>query len=899
MREYYEKVTVPQAPEEPDERVDRMTGLPYDMQAGGAFVDEEDRMGFSAAGLVKLITRLRRSPREIATDTRPVTKFESGEDVRQTLIDFRYREPDNFVDPRDPRLNKIKVKPDEGGRFVRYLEEEEGLTLSEFGNSIDKDEIIRNFQLSSPENDLIDIQYSPQNIYYQRKAEVEDRLGRELDEEFNVVPVEDQDILGDYLNAIPRVSEETPNRNTLTKKEFLRESVETNPQFHGKFFGSVQYDNELSAKIPRELGMHIGTKGQAQTITMRGVNPVLDKLIYDEAKLFYVKNGMAKTEDEAAQFIKDNGIPDKIMDDFVEEYLTATPSGVDPKVRQGFINVKNPLILDTDMINWNPAKFLGGYDPDGKLMLGEQAQSFVDALDAQVKNISASDFTKIVDDAATQIDLVLRKKEINSGKLLNSAYDYRINTITRGMLEDLGFDSIQYKNMGELTRASEKKAGGNSYILFRDDQFVTEFVPPYMRQPRTLKEPIPEVKKAYEDLKEGVITSDEYDKIVLNTIYPYETVPLPETNDAMFTALAENKRSKLNTPFEEGQEVGVRLDIPAYLRAENSAWVPTIHIGGKAMGHQSTAAIRDVDFTKSVTGKKTQAEMAQAVMEGGGKSPFAQMMGKYIDRNADQNYAAAVEAMNSDEWIQVGFDPRRHSYFYDRATGQPVEFADEVIQIGPLVLAKNAKYGDRAKYPYATGGRVLGRLSRVTKQDGGLISRILNAITNRKASSEENREMFKDGADDFRWGETRDNKYYVNHEKFKSSDSGPDYEREVLFGEALHSLKDLDSERYERIYNSAMNDPEMVNRLKEAQVFEGQQDRDFNEYVRNTRLDQIIGGYLTASPNSNVPTMRDRNFQRDSNIYGSGQFRTELETLAKDLNMTSETNPFFTRMSGE
>ena len=41
------EVDVPQAPPEPDERIDKMTGLPYDQQAGGAFVDEEDRKRFS------------------------------------------------------------------------------------------------------------------------------------------------------------------------------------------------------------------------------------------------------------------------------------------------------------------------------------------------------------------------------------------------------------------------------------------------------------------------------------------------------------------------------------------------------------------------------------------------------------------------------------------------------------------------------------------------------------------------------------------------------------------------------------------------------------------------------------------------------------------------------------
>ena len=60
------------------------------------------------------------------------------------------------------------------------------------------------------------------------------------------------------------------------------------------------------------------------------------------------------------------------------------------------------------------------------------------------------------------------------------------------MLEDLGFDSIQYKNLGELARVSEKQAGGHSYILFRDDQFVTDFAEqlknPYFINSKFIKE---------------------------------------------------------------------------------------------------------------------------------------------------------------------------------------------------------------------------------------------------------------------------------------------------------------------------------------------------------------------------------------------------------------------------
>jgi hypothetical protein len=51
-------VNIPQAPKEPDQRIDKMTGRPYDLQAGPAFVDIEDRqdplqrMGFVKGGMV-------------------------------------------------------------------------------------------------------------------------------------------------------------------------------------------------------------------------------------------------------------------------------------------------------------------------------------------------------------------------------------------------------------------------------------------------------------------------------------------------------------------------------------------------------------------------------------------------------------------------------------------------------------------------------------------------------------------------------------------------------------------------------------------------------------------------------------------------------------------------------
>ena len=56
-----EVLDVPNVPTEPDQRIDKMTGQPYDQQAGQAFVDKEDplrRLGFVGGGDVDPLRRL-------------------------------------------------------------------------------------------------------------------------------------------------------------------------------------------------------------------------------------------------------------------------------------------------------------------------------------------------------------------------------------------------------------------------------------------------------------------------------------------------------------------------------------------------------------------------------------------------------------------------------------------------------------------------------------------------------------------------------------------------------------------------------------------------------------------------------------------------------------------------
>ena len=96
-----EVYNVPQVPIEPDERIDKLTGRPYNEQAGEAFTDEEDRMGFSkGSAIVKGLTKIFGKQADEARNVMPA--------------------PQRFFDPEDkdfkPFLGDMGEQP--GGRYL-------------------------------------------------------------------------------------------------------------------------------------------------------------------------------------------------------------------------------------------------------------------------------------------------------------------------------------------------------------------------------------------------------------------------------------------------------------------------------------------------------------------------------------------------------------------------------------------------------------------------------------------------------------------------------------------------------------------------------------------------------------------------------------------------------------
>ena len=218
---------------------------------------------------------------------------------------------------------------------------------------------------------------------------------------------------------------------------------------------------------------------------------------------------------------------------------------------------------------------------------------------------------------------------------------------------------------------------------------------------KQVTERIPELKDAMVKLEANEITAKDYDKLVnkYKPVMPYDFVPKPATKEEAIGAIED--KETYGTPsatLEDGHPVGLRLDIPAYSRY--GVWVPTVHEqasgfgAGKKIGHESVAAVTNATFGMS--------EKAAASIAGGKpKGTIATIKGNWKNISEKNAVAQAEKALNSPEWTQVGMDPERHSYFYDRTTTEPIVSADEVIQIGPLVLAKNPVYAPKAQFKYS------------------------------------------------------------------------------------------------------------------------------------------------------------------------------------------------------
>ena len=241
-----------------------------------------------------------------------------------------------------------------------------------------------------------------------------------------------------------------------------------------------------------------------------------------------------------------------------------------------------------------------------------------------------------------------------------------------------------------------------------------------------------QVVLAARELAAGRITKQEFDAYVdyympINTIIG-DKLESPIEDDLMRDILV-NKISKkkdpekVNAPIPDGRRVGLRMDIPALDWGRNNGVngsVVSIHEGkpptnaasGPNISYKSTGALKDVVFAirrEDEAFKIAQQAPKELVTTKSGKQrlkdvddkkPQQTMEGRWVNMTPEATFKLVKEKLNDPDWSQISLDPLRHSYFYDRKNKQPVVSADEVLQVGRFVLAKNVKYADRDQFLY-------------------------------------------------------------------------------------------------------------------------------------------------------------------------------------------------------
>lgn len=262
------------------------------------------------------------------------------------------------------------------------------------------------------------------------------------------------------------------------------------------------------------------------------------------------------------------------------------------------------------------------------------------------------------------------------------------------MGDNYGFDSKTFENgiSNQPKRLNDQASVGNREINWERS--------PAGKGDPSISSRNPIVQEAAKKLKAGKITNEEYRATVSENspIRPITRFFEPATEKEIRNALSSDKLDKINNPINDNTIVGLRLDIPAY--SNKNTWVVSVHDGstnaGKAISYRNVAKINDVRFG-------VEPKAALSIAAGVPKTTIGRIFGRWenvsgatMDEQGENAKKLVQNVVNDPNYVQVGMNPFRHSYFYDRSSdiGRPIVSADEVIQIGGLVYAKNPVYGN-------------------------------------------------------------------------------------------------------------------------------------------------------------------------------------------------------------
>ena len=170
-----------------------------------------------------------------------------------------------------------------------------------------------------------------------------------------------------------------------------------------------------------------------------------------------------------------------------------------------------------------------------------------------------------------------------------------------------------------------------------------------------------------------------------------------------------------NDTLKTGDEIEFRVDIPAF--RDYDVWTLTAHkpVKGKSVG--KPIAYGKTGHLKNVTFKSEFPESTYNIAIGKqDKFPMATIKGEWIEHSPEE-LAQRLKTLPSDpEWMELGFNPKKSSKFYDKKDKKVVESADELIQVGGVVFGKNVKLSDIPPSFFKKSDSAIGKFKTTEKQ---------------------------------------------------------------------------------------------------------------------------------------------------------------------------------------
>jgi len=225
------------------------------------------------------------------------------------------------------------------------------------------------------------------------------------------------------------------------------------------------------------------------------------------------------------------------------------------------------------------------------------------------------------------------------------------------------------------------------------------------------KERHPQVVAAGKLFQAGKMSREDFnayvDKHTPIREVPIDTIEPPTPLDKILKFFKSPKETeRVQRVISDGTQVGLRMDVPA-----RNAGLPVVSIhegtpndskktgkplasAGSVIKYASTGHIKNVKFSPRSQTKSLDMGLNPT------KEPLQTAEGEWVNTTPEETFKRVKELSKDKSWTQVGFDPARRGYFYERSTGEPVASASEVYQVGRFLLAKDVKYAPKSDFLY-------------------------------------------------------------------------------------------------------------------------------------------------------------------------------------------------------